>query len=295
MSRGRKGVPDQEGLLVSTGYAPGLLISAAPATGRRRNSAAVAAVSSAHAVLRLCGTRDIAWSADKLTFNFLLPPRLFEFQVQIVVRDFQTMQNMRLLVRASQGGVRKAVGRVALPPPQAESDEEWRAMTGCMELPAVLRERALVLLRKRAGKERLGLRRMVEKHRPARAKQDAGLPFTRAMYSGERTPEGDAAAAGLTLVADRLPAFYASALRPLIELRKRVPGFVPRTVLLHGAGIGAAAFAVRRAWPDCALQVPSRYSPTLPMQPPPPPRSPPIFGAAGALMVPAARARLRRS
>jgi hypothetical protein len=203
---------------------------------------------------------------------------------------------------ASQGRAGKAVGRAlssALPPPQAEADEAWRAVTGCMELPAVLRERALVLLRKRAGKERLGLRRMVEKHRPARAKQDAGLPFTRAMYSGERTPEGDAAAAGLTLVADRLPAIYASALRPLIELRKRVPGFVPRTVLLHGAGIGAAAFAVRRAWPDHPLQVPSRtYLQThpAPMQPPPPPpRSPPNFGAAGALTLPAARARPHRS
>lgn len=208
---------------------------------------------------------------------------------------------MRFLAVGGQGRAGKVVGRAlssALPPPQAEADEAWRAVTGCMELPAVLRERALVLLRKRATKERLGLRRMVERHRPARAKQDAGLPFTRAMYSGERTPEGDAAAAGLTLVADRLPAFYASALRPLIELRKRVPGFVPRTVLLHGAGIGAAVFAVRRAWPDHRLQVPSRtYLQNHPqMQPPPtPPRSPPSFGAAGALTVTAARARPHRS
>ena len=174
-----------------------------------------------------------------------------------------------MLARAAAGrgrtGARalSALAR-ALPPPVAEADEAWRAVTGCMELPAVLRERALVLLRRRAGKERLGLRRMVAKHRPQPARQDAGLPFTRAMYSGERAPEGDAAGAGLTLVADRLPALYASALRPLIELRKRVPDFVPRTVLLHGAGVGAAAFAVRRAWPDHRPQVRSRPPPPAP-------------------------------
>lgn len=118
-----------------------------------------------------------------------------------------------------------------------------------MELPLVLRQRAQVLLREAAGKERLGLRKMVAKHRPQHSREDAGLPFTRAMYSGERTPAG-AAGAGLALLADRLPALYASALRPLIELRKRLPNFVPKTVLLHGAGMGCAAFAVRHAWPD---------------------------------------------
>lgn len=140
-------------------------------------------------------------------------------------------------------------GQQRMPTATAEADDEWRQMTGCMELPMVLKERAQVLLRKGAGKERLGLARMAAKHRPERTAEDRGLPFTRAMYSGERTPAGDAGA-GLALLADRLPAFYASALRPLIELRKRVPDFVPRTVLLHGAGIGAAAFAVRHAWPD---------------------------------------------
>ena len=142
-----------------------------------------------------------------------------------------------------------AARRGQMPTPSAEADDEWRTVTGCMELPLVMKQRAQVLIRKGAGKERLGIAKMVAKHRPERTADDRGLPFTRAMYSGERTPAGDAGA-GLTLLVDRLPAFYASALRPLIELRKRVPGFVPRTVLLHGAGIGAAAFAVRHAWPD---------------------------------------------
>ena len=119
----------------------------------------------------------------------------------------------------------------------------------CVELPLILRQRAMVMLRKAAGKERLGIKKMVAKHRPLRSHEEAGLPFTRAMYTGERTPAGDAGA-GLTLLADRLPAFYASALRPLIELRKRLPDFVPQRVLLHGAGMGCAAFAVRHAWPD---------------------------------------------
>ena len=137
-----------------------------------------------------------------------------------------------------------------LPPPSDDADDNWRSITGCLELPRVMRERALVLLRRTAGKERIGLAKMVARHRPEHSADEAGLPFTRDMYSAERAPEGDSKVTGATLVADRLTAFYASSLRPLIELRKRVPDFVPRTVLLHGAGIGAAAFAVRAAWPD---------------------------------------------
>ena len=113
-----------------------------------------------------------------------------------IERQSATETDTETVARAAAGrgrtGARalSALAR-ALPPPVAEADEAWRAVTGCMELPAVLRERALVLLRRRAGKERLGLRRMVAKHRPQPARQDAGLPFTRAMYSGERAPEGD--------------------------------------------------------------------------------------------------------
>lgn len=128
----------------------------------------------------------------------------------------------------------------------------------CMELPLILRQRAMVMLRKAAGKERLGIRKLVAKHRPMRTRDEAGLPFTRAMYTGERTPAGDAGA-GLALLAEQLPAFYASALRPLIELRKRLPNFVPQTVLLHGAGMGCAAYAVRHAWPDHCPEVSSTH------------------------------------
>ena len=159
-----------------------------------------------------------------------------------------------LLSRRTVRCLSSAAGPLPHPPPDTMADEEWREATGCMELPPVLRQRALGLLRSGAAKERLGLAKMVARHRPVRTKHDDGLPFTRAMYSGERTPAGDAGA-GLALVAERLPAFYGSALRPLIELRKRVPDFVPRTVLLHGGGIGAAAFAVRHAWPDHRPQI----------------------------------------
>ncbi|RZC70894.1 hypothetical protein C5167_034066 [Papaver somniferum] len=53
----------------------------------------------------------------------------------------------------------------------------------------------------------------------------------------------------LAYVASRMPAVYSACHRILREVRRRLPGFQPATVLDFGSGTGSALWALREIWP----------------------------------------------
>ncbi|KAI3862214.1 hypothetical protein MKX03_037384, partial [Papaver bracteatum] len=53
----------------------------------------------------------------------------------------------------------------------------------------------------------------------------------------------------LAYVASRMPAVYSACHRILREVRRRLPGFQPTTVLDFGSGTGSALWALREIWP----------------------------------------------
>ncbi|GAB2235308.1 hypothetical protein Droror1_Dr00025731 [Drosera rotundifolia] len=56
-------------------------------------------------------------------------------------------------------------------------------------------------------------------------------------------------------VATRMPAVYAACYRVLREVKKRVPGFSPASVVDFGSGTGSGFWALRELWPNCIEKI----------------------------------------
>ncbi|KAI3866806.1 hypothetical protein MKW92_050391 [Papaver armeniacum] len=69
----------------------------------------------------------------------------------------------------------------------------------------------------------------------------------------------------LAYVASRMPAVYSACHRILREVRRRLPGFQPATVLDFGSGTGSALWALREIWPH-SLEKISLVEPSKAMQ-----------------------------
>uniref|UniRef100_A0A803PP75 Methyltransferase-like protein 17, mitochondrial n=1 Tax=Cannabis sativa TaxID=3483 RepID=A0A803PP75_CANSA len=59
----------------------------------------------------------------------------------------------------------------------------------------------------------------------------------------------------IAYVASRMPAVFSACHRVLKEVRRRLPGFSPSTVLDFGAGTGSAFWALREVWPQSLEKV----------------------------------------
>lgn len=59
----------------------------------------------------------------------------------------------------------------------------------------------------------------------------------------------------IAYVASRMPAVFSACYRVLKEVRRRLPGFSPSTVLDFGAGTGSAFWALREVWPQSLEKV----------------------------------------
>ncbi|PON73589.1 Ribosomal protein Rsm22, bacterial-type [Parasponia andersonii] len=59
----------------------------------------------------------------------------------------------------------------------------------------------------------------------------------------------------IAYVASRMPAVFSACYRVLKEVRRRLPGFCPSTVLDFGAGTGSAFWALREVWPQSLEKV----------------------------------------
>ena len=74
------------------------------------------------------------------------------------------------------------------------------------------------------------------------------LPFTRQDVAAAGPEAGRESV--LAHVADHLPQYFASVLRPVTDVCKRLPEFLPRNVLDYGAGCGEGIYAMNEAFPD---------------------------------------------
>ncbi|KAF9602477.1 hypothetical protein IFM89_028491 [Coptis chinensis] len=67
----------------------------------------------------------------------------------------------------------------------------------------------------------------------------------------------------IAYVASRMPAVYSACHRVLKEVKRRLPGFAPKSVLDFGSGTGSVLWAIREVWPHSLESInlvePSKY------------------------------------
>ena len=88
------------------------------------------------------------------------------------------------------------------------------------------------------------------------------LPFTRQDVAAAGPEAGRESV--LAHVADHLPQYFASVLRPVTDVCKRLPEFLPRNVLDYGAGCGEGIYAMNEAFPDAPPRI-LAVEPCLPL------------------------------